>query len=47
MDHHQLDYVSMLFSQDTLQTLSFLAIGDASMDPIDFPIAPVDAMAKV
>ena len=24
-----------------------LAIGDAAMDPIDFPIAPVDAMIKV
>ena len=25
----------------------FLAIGDAAMDPIDFPIAPRDAMKKV
>jgi len=43
----------VLMSAETANTISLkplakvVAIGDASMDPIDFPIAPVDAMAKV
>ena len=41
------DIYLLFFYFVTLIYLSLLAIGDAAMDPIDFPIAPTDAMIKV